>query len=293
MKSLVCRFWEYQKERFPVLILVMTTFAVVLSSSTVLRMEPLNWMSIIGATFLGMLELFHIRVIDEFRDFEHDRQFHPQRPVQQGIVNLKELAKIDRIGVAMFVVLTALFGVKAFIFGIVALGFSFVAGKEFFLHEKIRKNFFLYNAINILQMFWLQFLIYAVLDPAFKIGSIPLWTHFAFAFTNSIIIEIVRKIRIPGDESAGRDTYSWHAGFHGSIVLFLVFVVVNYLLFFWNFQLIDRSNTLLLTVSIAALLIVLVASVVHALTKRKRSEHSLVGATLLSYLTLHFVLFLL
>lgn len=293
MKPLVSRLWEYQKERFPVLILVMTTFAVVLSSSTILRMEPLNWIRIVGATFVGLLALFHIRVIDEFRDFEHDRKFHEDRPVQQGIVSLRELSNIDRVGIAIFVILTIIFGLKAFLFGVVALVFSYSAGKEFFLGERIRKNFFLYNAVNILQMFWLQFLMYAVLDPAFQIRNIPLWTHFAFAFTNSIIIEIVRKIRIPESESAGKDTYSWHVGFHGSLVLFLAFVLLNYLLFFWNFLLIDRHKSVLLWVSIASVLLVFSTSLIHGLRKRKLSEHSLIGATLLSYLTLHIVLFLL
>ena len=86
MRSLASRLWVYQRERFPALILSMTTFAVVLSSSKMLGIEPLNWLHIAIATVLGVLELFHIRVIDEFRDAEHDAQFHTDRPVQRGVM---------------------------------------------------------------------------------------------------------------------------------------------------------------------------------------------------------------
>lgn len=293
MRAFLRRFWAYQMERFPIPILVFTTLAVVLSSSTVLQTGTTDWVLITAATFLGLVQLFHIRVIDEFRDFDHDRRFHGDRPVQQGIVSLKELASMDRCGVLLFVILTAVSGPKAFVTGLIALGFSYLAGKEFFLGESFRRNFFVYNAVNILQMLWLQFLIYAVLDPSFELQRLSIWSHFLFAFTNSIIIEIVRKIRIPSQETQGKDTYSWHMGFWGSLLLFLSFAILNYLLFLWNVGLIGRWPAIPLSVSAGAITLVIAASGAHAVLRGKKTEHALVAATLLSYLVLHLVLFLL
>jgi len=293
MTTFLQRFWAYQLERFPIPVLLFTTLAVVLSSSTVLQTGDIQWIRISMATFLGLIQLFHIRAIDEFRDFHHDQRFHHDRPVQQGIISLKELGLMDQWGILLFLMLTAVSGMKAFLIGLIALGFSFVAGKEFFLGESFRRNFFVYNAVNILQMLWLQFLIYAVLDPGFELQRLSIWAHFLFAFTNSIIIEIVRKIRIPPQETLGRDTYSWHMGFWGSIALFLSFTVLNYLLFIWNAGLISRWQTVPLAVSLFVIALVIGASAVHGFLRQKKTEHLLIGVTLLSYLTLHIVLFLL
>lgn len=104
---LLQRFWIYQRERFPlvsqglligVISLCSVMFSVLLrdaatsaslGSSLPLPHFALALLVAIGSA-LGFF--FQMRVADEFKDYDTDLQYRPYRPVQRGLITLRELA---------------------------------------------------------------------------------------------------------------------------------------------------------------------------------------------------------
>ena len=103
--SLLKRFYIYQEERFPIIFLILATFPVILSSRAIIAEANLSFFNILLVLFASISYLFHIRVIDEYRDFKHDSLYHSDRPVQKEIISLIELKKIDFIAIVLFLII--------------------------------------------------------------------------------------------------------------------------------------------------------------------------------------------
>jgi len=286
--NLLKRFNTYQKERFPLVILVATTTAVVLSSNAV-TLSSLSPVSFLAAFFAGLLYLFHIRVIDEIRDNQHDNTYHLSRPIPRGVISLKELKTLDAVGVGVFLVIAFLFGKLTLLIGVVALLYTYLAGKEFFLGEIIRAKFFIYNAVNLVQMVLLQFFVYSLFSNTWYKGNL-VWIHLLFIFINAILLEVLRKIKIEPEESIGHDTYSWHIGFKRSLATFLAFAFISYATFLW---ILLKNSIAVIPISVSVLFVVplLVSTISHSRKKTKKSENLLYLSTLIMYVGLNLIIY--
>src|SRR5712691_4196236 len=82
--SLLARSCEYARERFPITQLVPLSVAVALPAALGTQkyvFGHLNNVAVVGWTTAAVfLLLLRLRLIDELKDLEHDRQFHPNRP---------------------------------------------------------------------------------------------------------------------------------------------------------------------------------------------------------------------
>lgn len=286
--NLLKRFNTYQKERFPLAILIFTTAAVVLSSNAVTS-SPLSIYSFIAGFVAGILYLFHIRVVDEVRDSLHDRTFHTYRPIPRGTISLKELKTMDLVGILAFLAIALTFGIQTFVIGIVALLYTFLAGKEFFLGEKIRSRFFIYNAINLVQMVLLQFFVYSLFSSNWYESNF-VWIHLIFIFINAILLEVLRKIKIAPEESVGHDTYSWHIGFKYSLLVFIVFAFISYLTFLY---LIFKNSPSFVSIGVSVFFMVslLLSAIAHNKKRSKKSENYLYLSTLVMYVGLNIIIY--
>ncbi len=144
-KSLLYRFNAYRKERFPIAVLIFTTLSVVLSSAViVLTIEDsiVNHIpAIIIGTITALLFMFHMRVFDDQKDKQFDTDYHPERPVQKGIINIKELNFLNAIGLSIQFLLNVFFSLYAFLWLVLTLGYSLIARAEFFMKQWIKKDF--------------------------------------------------------------------------------------------------------------------------------------------------------
>lgn len=287
--TLLKRFYQYQNERFPIRILFFTTLAVVLSSAAVLSYS-VSWQQVILNLLATLVFLYHIRVIDESRDLEHDNQNHPTRPVQRGLISLKELFIIDFLFFVIFIITSILYGVPSKIYGAALLVFSFLAWKDFFGGAKLKNQFYLYNGINMLQMVLLQLFIYAVFTNSFQMSRV-MWIHLLFVVFNTVIMEIVRKIKSSDEEDKGKDTYSWHLGYARSLYMFYFFSLINYITFIWMMYTISPHMGIYLVISIVLFLLLSVASFTHLFKKKKRTENLLLLSTVVSYVGLNLLIY--
>jgi 4-hydroxybenzoate polyprenyltransferase len=208
------RWWTYQSERFPVvghgMLIAAFSFCAV-SFSAQLRGEravpPVLELAVAFATcFVLFLQL---RIADEFKDFEEDARFRPYRPVQRGLVSLKELA-------ALFVAGAVIQGVMALwldprLMWVLLLVWVYLAAmsKEFLIGGWLRSQPLLYMLSHMVIIPLVD--LYATsTDWLPRRGGPPaglIWFLMA-SYCNGMVIELGRKIRSPQDEEYGVGTYS-------------------------------------------------------------------------------------
>ena len=82
------RLYQYQIERFPLVFLLPTTLAIIVSTLAVLELDGYyaEWWKYALLAVAGLSFLLHTRVIDELRDKEVDDVHHPDRPLQRGLI---------------------------------------------------------------------------------------------------------------------------------------------------------------------------------------------------------------
>lgn len=228
--SLLKRFYVYQEERFPIIFLILATFPVILSSHAIIAGANLSFLNVFLLLLASISYFFHIRVIDEHRDFKHDSLYHNDRPVQKEIISLIELKKIDFIAIVLFLIISVFTSFYALLLALIMLVYTFFGSREFFLGRKIRRHFFLYNAVNLVQMLLLQIFVYSFFFVNFYLNDVIL-IHFLFVSIGTMMFEFLRKIKTPQLESTGKDTYTWYFGFNKSLFIYFFLVCLNVVLF--------------------------------------------------------------
>jgi hypothetical protein len=287
--KIISRFFSYQKERFPMIILAFSLFPALLSSGVVVSSHPSIFKAIM-ALIASIAYLLHIRIIDEHRDFDHDNTHHIGRPVQAGLISRKELKEIDVLAISTLLGVAILSGRYAILLVIIMLSYSYFAGKEFFLGEKVRQHFFIYNSINLVQMLLMQLFIYTIFIEVFSFNQIVL-AHFLFTTVGTIIFEFVRKLKIPGDDGTGKDTYTWHLGFNNSIIIYIILVLTNIFLFFRVIILISTKPSIWLIFCGFLATMAMLFAVIHWMKRKQLTDRLLQLSFLLSYGILNLIIY--
>ena len=167
--ALIKSFLQYQQERFPLVVLIPVSLSGVMGTAVILGTH--NWVTILLATCLTVAFLFHVRVIDEMRDFSHDTAYHPDRPVQKQIISIKGLKILRALGLLLFFAIS-LYSWPTFMLAVVVFLYSSLAGRDFFCSNKIRKYFYAYNLLNMVQLIGLQIVVYTMFNWNYQFGKI-------------------------------------------------------------------------------------------------------------------------
>ena len=215
------RWWIYQKERFPLLAhgpLVAAFSASAVSFSALLRgpgARPAAAAALV-AFATALTSFLQLRIADEFKDAEEDARYRAYRPVPRGLVRLRELAWIGAVAAAGQLGLCLWLGARggglrwqlpALL--LVTWGYFALMSREFFVRDwlKARPVVYLFSHMFIMPLIdW-----YATgCDWVPAGGAMPagLFWFLAASFCNGLVIELGRKIRAPGQEEAGVQTYS-------------------------------------------------------------------------------------
>jgi 4-hydroxybenzoate polyprenyltransferase len=208
------RWWIYQRERFPlathvllIAVFACSTVSFSLLARGVVRVPPVPALVVAVLSVFGFF--LQMRIADEFKDAADDARFRPYRPVPRGLVTLQELGHI-----ALFVALAqaalALW-LSPLLLPLLLLvwGYLLLMSREFFVPRWLRAHPVTYM--------WTHMLILPLIDlyatacdwrvagVAAPAGLIAL---LAVSFCNGFGLEIGRKVRAPGDEEPGVETYS-------------------------------------------------------------------------------------
>ena len=275
--SLARRFWVFQSERAPLLVLALTT--VTLTAAVSRLHGNLNWRTAAVASALVILYLLQIRLADEPKDFEHDNIHYPDRPVQRGLITLAELNTLKYVVVALFLGLAATTASwSTMLWAAVQQGYSYLTWREFFIRDWLRRHFLSYQLLHYVQLFILGWLVLGVLQIA------PAVERALFFVYVMLMIGMIESSRTIGgrDQQAADDRYSHRLGVELAVAVFGAFVVatasVSVLL------LLRQGQSVLWPILVSGLLVVVGAAYRYCRQPVTRRAEALQGAALLMYL---------
>lgn len=275
------KFHSYQRERFPLVVLGLSFLPAILSSGAVMLGRP-TLVQVAVTLVASLAYLLHVRVVDEHRDFEHDNIHHTARPVQVGTISKEELRLVDTVAVVLLIIIAAMMGALALILVTLMLVYSYLAEKEFFVGKRIRSHFFIYNGVNLVQMLLLQLFVYIVFANPFPFTSL-VWAHFLFTTAGTVIFEFVRKLKRPGDDGSGKDTYTWHMGFSNAIIVYSLLLLLNTVLFFWTVTLISPLSVGWLVFLLVLVVSTYLAALMHWIKKTHQTDQLMQLSFLIQY----------
>lgn len=274
--SLARRYWIYQWERLPVIPLVLMGLAV--GAAAMRANDIFSWPHLAAATILVSAYLLQIRFADEPKDYEHDNQFYPTRPVQRGVITLTELLRLRNLMIGIFFVTAAILGTwQVFLLACLQQLYSFLTRKEFFVREWLRRHFLTYMFSHYFQLLILSWLTMTVLQVPDSQKPI----YFGYAVLLMAVVELARKIQEADNDKAG-DTYSAVLG-KSKAVGFLVLVVLALAAYTaWILTMINGEMSAL-WITAAGAGMVLYLSIRYLGQPDKRNTKLLQGGSLLYY----------
>ncbi len=231
--SFVIRFWQYQRERFPILqngimITVFTFSAVVYSICARSGKGFIPWRSLAAGVLTSICFFYLLRVFDEFKDAVDDAKFRPYRPVPRGLVSLNELRRSGLVVVLTQVAVNLAIMPRMIIpYGMV-LVYMGLMRQEFFVSEWLRKHPIVYLISHMMVMPLIDFYTTG-LDWVNnrQMPAIGLYYFLAVTFCNGVVIEIGRKIRSQDAEETGVETYSALWGWKKATIVWLIVLGVT------------------------------------------------------------------
>jgi len=207
------RWWTYQKERFPIIangVLVAAFSSCALLYSSFLTQGPRPEMKMFVVAFVTCLLFFlQLRIADEFKDAEEDARYRPYRAVPRGLVSLKELGWVFVLGAAIQLALSIWLSLPLTIILLITWSYLALMSVEFFCRDWLKARPITYLWTHMLIMPLVDFFATAAYwGPTTGIPPSGLFWFLGASFTNGLVIELGRKIRIQEDEEEGVPTYS-------------------------------------------------------------------------------------
>lgn len=225
--SLLSRFWQYQKERFPFLAHGLLISAFSFSAVAYSRISRgaegfIEWEKFAVCIFNTITIFFLLRVFDEHKDAEEDALYRKELPVPRGLISLEELRTIGIVVFVLQIIVNSFTYPKMLLPYALVMLYMTVMGKEFFVADWLKKHQFWYVVSH---MFIIPFVdVFASgYDWYLEDVSAPFGLLFFFvvSFMNGLVLEIGRKIRAPQDEKEGVLTYSFRLGGHKATWLWI------------------------------------------------------------------------
>ncbi len=235
--SLLSRFNIYQKERFPIIghgiMILAFTFSAV-SYSRICRGYDgfISLTDFMIGVFASFTLFLLVRIFDEFKDQEEDAKYRSYLPVPRGLITLAELKKIGWIVAILQVAVIGFFQTKMLLLYVIVLAYLLLMAAKFFAPVWLKKKQILYITshmmiIPLIDLYssgldWLL-----VSDGGLHLGVV--W-FMAVSFTNGLVLEFGRKIRILEKEEEGVITYSKLYGTRRAAIIWSLLLTVTMIL---------------------------------------------------------------
>lgn len=226
-QNLLMRYCLWAKSRYPLKNWIFSVLVYLSVATYVRAMEGLVYWEVWDVSQALAVGCFFLllRIYDEHKDYDIDLKFHPERPVAQGIVTLRELRYLF-FGAFGFQVLSNYlyegpWGITTQVW-VVAVLWSLLMAKEFFVGVWLQQHLFLYAFSHMLIMVPLAYWMVLMGDSSVMLQQSWIGVTVLLVFLTGAIMEVARKTHAPQDEIPGVDSYSSLLGARGSITLLLV-----------------------------------------------------------------------
>jgi hypothetical protein len=179
-------------------------------------------------TYVGVLLV--LRFSDEAKDKEHDDLYYHDRPVQRGLVTLRELTA-SMVGVVVVLTLINIYfsTPAAFALYLATMGYLALMRFEFFLPQVLRPRLILYLVTH--QIFVPLLAAYVVYHEGSKIDELNGALLLVLVLLMIMATEVARKIRPTYLDGTGHDTYSAYLGRPGAVGFLMGVLAVAQVLF--------------------------------------------------------------
>lgn len=216
----VFRFYQYQKERFPLmvhgLLIACFTFSAIAYSRLSRGMSGfISWADYGFAACMTVGLFFLLRLFDEVKDYEDDVKFRPYLPVARGLIRLSEIHIMTGVVILCQVMVLVLMKPMLLpIYGL-CLGYMILMRIEFFVPDWLRKHQVWYILSHMLIIPLIDILASAF-DWKLSGALAPTGLAFFFvvSFLNGLVLEIGRKMRARDTEEEGVISYTSLWGIH-------------------------------------------------------------------------------
>jgi len=232
----VRRWRVYQNERFPLLFYIplMSIFGFSSVSYSLHLNNPHAGFSDIGAAqaitaiVTTLIWFMLMRIADEHKDYEEDLQHRPYRPVQRGLVKLKELRIIGVVLISIQIVLSIwvdwrLLGILALVFiWFTLMTFEFGAAKWLKAHPT------LYLLSHMVIMPFID--LYATSVEWLPRGgmiSFGIVLYMISSYCDGTVVEVGRKLRAKENEEYGVDTYTQIWGPKRAMTVWMICITIS------------------------------------------------------------------
>jgi 4-hydroxybenzoate polyprenyltransferase len=256
--GLAARFWIYQRERFPLAGFAPQITAFTFSSAAYSRLARgapgfIPWPRFGVGVFTALVFFFSLRVLDEHKDAEVDRRYRPELPVPRGLVTLRELRLIGGVSLGAAVALNAVLLPALLIPIAIVAAWASLMTREFFVRDWLRAHptAYLLTHMAIMPLIdsyttgldWLAAGRHLPSGLAFFLGV---------TFMNGMLVEIGRKVRWPGAEREGVDTYTHAWGLRRAPVVWLILMAAAATLAVFALRHVGTGAIELATIGLAA-----------------------------------------
>lgn len=226
--SFISRFFYWSNDRFPFFNVIVAFVMAFSIKGIFIGQNAFDWRLadfLLGMLFLTLL--FILRVMDEHKDFESDKSYHPDRAVQKGIIALKELRLLGILALAVqFICLFYLSKISSmtFLFWALVLIWSFLMLKEFFVKNWLRTHLFTYSILHLLIspfMFLTGWVFYSQTQSEFDFLKLAIL--MSLSLTTGLMFEVARKNRSAEEDAKGELSFSliWGRKTSGLVLNFL------------------------------------------------------------------------
>ena len=239
--SFFMRVLAYTNERFPVVPILITTILIGFNGMYTAKFifqnvsfDPASlkvWAGLLSTFFI----FFHLRLMDEFKDYEEDILAYPNRLLSRGVVTKKDLALLLFSLIGLELVLNIYIGTGALICWAFILIYSALMYKEFFIEEFLNKVMVLYLVSHqaIIPMI-IGYFFFVVTDVDIKtLFGLKSLLGLACMSLTSFIFEIGRKTWNPEREQELADSYTKSWGIPRALSVLAISGIVLVILHFY------------------------------------------------------------
>ncbi|HID69711.1 MAG TPA: hypothetical protein EYP35_04440 [Desulfobacterales bacterium] len=225
---------QYIRERFPVAGALSYSgglfYAYYFYQSFVNRYDSGILYSLPGF-FVVFLSLFHLRLLDDIKDYKKDKELHPQRMLSQGLITKNNLRKLLLLVFVMEFIFSAFYGLKQIYFWLALFLWSMLMSKEFFVAGWLNSRKRIYLASHQIIIPLLGFYAANIAGPT-SYGSFSILIFSIAVLSLTLTYELSRKMKMSDEESYpvlwGVQTTVFSAiavaGIGNMILLFLFFL---------------------------------------------------------------------
>ncbi len=225
--------WIYIHETFKPLSVILTTVLLYFGNLFMFQILSGQKNLVVPSTALLtisciVLLLLYWRIYDEFKDYDVDLKFFPDRPLPSGRVTFHDLE------ILMWAVSIILFGIHLFwrdmwIPFLAVYVFTWLIGKWFFIKKYLKSNRLLTFVTHCPIVTLINYYILSSYSSASGQGLNTGSFYFTIVWFSlfSFVWEFARKTRAPAEEEEGYQTYSTMLGYKVSTIVAIVFSTVS------------------------------------------------------------------